>query len=53
MKQYQLDQIAESLDTLEAAVIRNGLAKKHLLDIASTRQAVVALRKKVEKGNVR
>lgn len=53
MKHYQLDQIAEALDNLEAAVIRNGLAKKHLLDIASTRQAVVALRKKVEKGNVR
>jgi hypothetical protein len=53
MKNYQLDQIAEALDTLEAAVIRNGLAKKHLLDISATRTAVAALRKKVEKGNVR
>jgi ubiquinone biosynthesis protein UbiJ len=53
MKKYQLDQIAEAIDELEAAVIRNGLAKKHLLDIAATRQAVSALRKKVEKGNVR
>ena len=53
MKNYQLDQIAEALDTLEGAVIRNGIAKKHLLDIAATRQAVAALRKKVEKGDVR
>lgn len=53
MKHYQLDQIADALDNLEAAVIRNGLAKKHLLDIASTRNAIMALRQKVEKGNVR
>jgi len=53
MKLYEINQIEESLDKLEASVIRNGLAKKHLLDIKSTRQAVVKLREKVETGNVR
>lgn len=53
MKLYEVNQIAEALDKLEASVIRNGLAKKYLLDIQSTRQAVVKLREKVEKGNVR
>lgn len=53
MKLYEVNQIEEALDKLESAVVRNGLAKKHLLDIRSTRQAVVQLREKVEKGDVR
>jgi hypothetical protein len=52
MKNWELDRITEALNHLERAVIRNGLAKKHLLDITATRQAVDALRKRVEKGNV-
>jgi len=53
MKQYELSQINEALDKLEAAVIRNGVPKKHLLDIKATRAAIAALGKLVEKGTAR
>ena len=53
MKNYQIKQISEALDVLEAAVIRNGVPKKHLMDIKAVRQAVIALEKLVEKGTAR
>jgi len=53
VKNFQLDQIDEALNMLEGAVIRNGVPKKHLMDIKAARQAVTALRKKAEKNELR
>lgn len=53
MKKYQLDQIEEALKELEKAIIRNGLARKNLLDLNSSRQALTDLRKKLDKNELR
>lgn len=53
MKKYQIDQIEEALNALEGAIIRNGLARKNLLDLKSLRNAIVELRKKADKNVIR
>lgn len=53
MKKYQIDQIEESINALEGAIIRNGLARKNLLDLKSLRNAIVELRKKAERNELR
>lgn len=53
MKRFQIDQIEEALNTLEGAIIRNGLARKNLLDLKSMRQAIVELRKKADRNELR
>ena len=53
MKKYQIDQIEEALDALEGAIIRNGLARKNLLDLKSMRNAIVDLRKRADRNELR
>ena len=53
MKKYQIDQIEEALDALEGAIIRNRLARKNLLDLKSMRNAIVDLRKKADRNELR
>lgn len=49
MKKYEINQIEEALDRLEKEVVRNGLARKYLLDIRSARNACADLHKKALK----
>lgn len=53
MRKYQIEQLSEALDELEKAIIRNGLVRKHLLEVKSLRAAIDLLRKKADKNELR